>query len=78
MGVKVDAPHVTAFVTRRLMVQSGHQLADKIRSSMDMFSMLFKESGGVRRLATTKEATDQEIVERLVKKNVATAVPKDE
>ena len=77
MGVPVDTPRVTSFVTRRLMEEQGKQLANMIRGSVDMLGVLLPYSShpqdhqqrGLRRLYSGgKDDTsdDRRIVERLV------------
>jgi hypothetical protein len=76
LGVKIDS-RVTSFVARRLVEESGKDLANKIRSSMHYISFL---GGGRRNLRASavqeaaSEPTDQELVEALVQKGASGAL----
>jgi trypsin len=66
LGVKIDS-RMTSFVARRLLTNSGKELADKIRNNMNFFSLFggrnLRGTAGNSKLTAT---TDKEIVERLV------------
>jgi hypothetical protein len=75
LGVKIDS-RITSFVARRLVEESGKDLANKIRSSLNYFSLLGGDGGGRRYLRSwamkaTAEPTDQELVEALVNKEAS-------
>jgi hypothetical protein len=74
LGVKIDS-RITSFVARRLIEESGKDLADKIRNSMHYFSF-FGDRRNLRSSAgqqETYEASDQELVEALVNKGASGA-----
>jgi hypothetical protein len=74
MGVKIDA-RITSFVARRLLEESGKQLADKIRNSMHYLSFL----GGRRNLRSpvleaASKPSDRELIEVLVRQGAYSGV----
>jgi hypothetical protein len=67
LGVKIDS-RITSFVARRLLEESGKDLANKIRNSLNYFSLLRGDRRNLRSsaLKATNGPTDQELVEALV------------
>ena len=68
MNVKIDS-NVVSFAVRRLIQQSGKDLASRIRGSINYLSLIGQ--GGGRNLKGVSALSDEGLVRLLVKKTAA-------